>query len=1076
MASAGVVPSNHPASKPPSQTLSDIGILLPTVHLGSFKDLKVEQAQSSGSRRDSRTMSSRSSEPRRSLRQNEPTSFGEPIPSIALQDRAMHSQGNDNTLRGDDQLANGIPKEYVVPSSPRPSLQNNSPRLSQPQPPATTLSPPPVDPEKGLSESPRTLSSAFGNVLRPEDTSNAPQRSSTVSTSNNDDDNTSRNRRSAETKLRIVNGPWRIDPSSNADPHNFNTPNLPPSPPLINERPIGNAGTALQITKPYPPPSTANMSASRGQEQLFTALYSSPASAIPPSSPRYSTLPRQLASPKLTSLARPQYAQKVVAPEEVCIECMMRDRDMSDVDVTSPGIWERESDVWYEELCRKEEEDARLGISSSGKRRAYGDMLTEANLQVWLTMNPKEPAARWQTLEKFIKSQADLLAAELQAREESKHESHVRNSRLQDTYSQLRRSTLAEGPSSRKKESVDEGVRLRASASPDGVDVREVTLLPNGLIVERVDIKRQEREERERRKAEERAGRRRTRKTSRTSMGTFMSDASSIHSLTNPLQGVSYGNRSQISLSPTTATANKRLSSPLAGRPDASVNRVQSISSNEAVPPVPRFIGYRHWRGAHGSEVSLLNNSGSMLALHLGLENESEMYEGPYDEELWRASQVVDETYVEPRPQPEEARTKPKKGGLGRLWKMMTGKNTRRSKSSEINNGLRPQASDYDIPLDPPPPLSYLVSRNGTERPPQGRHVSTPPMQTIVPFSHPRSATVPSAAPNPNTPLSAPSLYIPSPSTPTSGRFSPRTSIISEDRRLSTPIDEVEVYTDDSYHRRDGQRAVHSVHGLTKPPEINFPYGQDSWRTFASNSPALTVKTTRTPRAPSISSIHKDLPPIPGDQFPVTRSQPSLRPASVSVPPHTVSTPWATEGRRQSVSGPPRGAQVHDLAPPPILYHYGVDDFGMSTPSLGRWEDEVRRPSLVPISEKSSRRRSRFANIASMFTGSHRRSVEREDKLRVTAARGIGLAPSDGQLYPRQMGQQPFALPIHPSYSETALRNSSSSAVTFPRTSKGSLTRYADLVPQESELLALRYTTEEEREELMRYRGTQHAL
>lgn len=68
---------------------------------------------------------------------------------------------------------------------------------------------------------------------------------------------------------------------------------------------------------------------------------------------------------------------------------MMRDRDMADVDVTSPGAWERESDVWYEELVRREVEESRRGIvpsENSNKPRSKGDPLLEANLTVWLTM------------------------------------------------------------------------------------------------------------------------------------------------------------------------------------------------------------------------------------------------------------------------------------------------------------------------------------------------------------------------------------------------------------------------------------------------------------------------------------------------------------------------------------------------------------------------------------------------------------------------------------------------------------------------------------------------------------------
>ena len=67
---------------------------------------------------------------------------------------------------------------------------------------------------------------------------------------------------------------------------------------------------------------------------------------------------------------------------------MMRDRDMADVDVTSPGVWERESDVWYEELVRRELKEARRGIVptvNSNKPKSKGDPLTEANLGIWLT-------------------------------------------------------------------------------------------------------------------------------------------------------------------------------------------------------------------------------------------------------------------------------------------------------------------------------------------------------------------------------------------------------------------------------------------------------------------------------------------------------------------------------------------------------------------------------------------------------------------------------------------------------------------------------------------------------------------
>lgn len=78
---------------------------------------------------------------------------------------------------------------------------------------------------------------------------------------------------------------------------------------------------------------------------------------------------------------------RVPPQQEVCMECAMRDAEMADVDVNSPGVWERESDVWYDELMRKEREDEKLGHPPSSSRpRAKGLNLTESNLRIWLSM------------------------------------------------------------------------------------------------------------------------------------------------------------------------------------------------------------------------------------------------------------------------------------------------------------------------------------------------------------------------------------------------------------------------------------------------------------------------------------------------------------------------------------------------------------------------------------------------------------------------------------------------------------------------------------------------------------------
>jgi hypothetical protein len=66
----------------------------------------------------------------------------------------------------------------------------------------------------------------------------------------------------------------------------------------------------------------------------------------------------------------------------------MRDQDMIDVDVTTPGVWERESDVQFDELMRRELEDEANGVvpDDTSRPRARGGLLTEQNLKVWLSV------------------------------------------------------------------------------------------------------------------------------------------------------------------------------------------------------------------------------------------------------------------------------------------------------------------------------------------------------------------------------------------------------------------------------------------------------------------------------------------------------------------------------------------------------------------------------------------------------------------------------------------------------------------------------------------------------------------
>jgi hypothetical protein len=80
--------------------------------------------------------------------------------------------------------------------------------------------------------------------------------------------------------------------------------------------------------------------------------------------------------------------------EEICVECAMRDQDMADVDVMSPGVWDRESDAAFEDLKRRELEDEANGvltIEDSTRPRAKGGRLTEVNLRLWLSIVSRSP-------------------------------------------------------------------------------------------------------------------------------------------------------------------------------------------------------------------------------------------------------------------------------------------------------------------------------------------------------------------------------------------------------------------------------------------------------------------------------------------------------------------------------------------------------------------------------------------------------------------------------------------------------------------------------------------------------------
>lgn len=317
---------------------------------------------------------------------------------------------------------------------------------------------------------------------------------------------------------------------------------------------------------------------------------------------------------------------------------------MADVDVTSPGVWERDSDAVFEDLRQRELDEERTGVINADeppRPRIRGGRLTEQNVKMWLSVvsdsrlsshdishahsmaqNPREPASKQQTLSTYLKSQRALLEAEALAHARAMQEAKQLDNRMRDAYSQLRRSAYDMGSSAAPADDSG-GVRIKPPLSPstpvrnsmhDRSHSRDVTLLENGMIVEHVDVRKEEREARERKRKEDR----RARKSSRSS-GIDVTSLMSTQSLTPPTDsGVAlkpYSRYSQTS----SARPMSVLTAP-ADRPDlpraysqASFSDVHSLGS--ASPRRTRFFGMKNFRDGWRSQDSLAVSgmSGSMM-------------------------------------------------------------------------------------------------------------------------------------------------------------------------------------------------------------------------------------------------------------------------------------------------------------------------------------------------------------------------------------------------------------------------------------------------------------------------------
>lgn len=431
-------------------------------------------------------------------------------------------------------------------------------------------------------------------------------------------------------------------------------------------------------------------------------------------------------------------APQPVPAAEVCVECMMRDRDMADVDVLGPGVWARKSDADFQEAMAAEAElderdeleslksrsgggitnTSREGSSlcndslSSGlhrtnrkKRLGFGSPLTQPALKTWTQMNPPAASHRWRTLQLYLKEQAHYLELEHKAKittqvENERVEQAIRNS-LQNI-DQLRTSQGSMG---------EKPLPMLNGAFKNRNPSRQSTILSTGMILETVDISKDEKLAASKARA---------------------SESKNRHSISGRRFSSASATRNAFSPSPMTASPSFRgynnSSDMLANVPVSAPHFITSSGSPSPRPPSPSRFSLRsgfgesmggtfsRWnRNRRSTSQSILSfaPSGSMIDMHVGLSHDRHnMSQNELGSPQLFANQQnhTSPVILTPAPStPTRQKRRSKKAIHGILMKL----GLKRYKSTDGVRVNTPQSiSNPEIdnePLAPPPSLSLLA-------------------------------------------------------------------------------------------------------------------------------------------------------------------------------------------------------------------------------------------------------------------------------------------------------------------------------------------------------------------------------
>ena len=636
---------------------------------------------------------------------------------------------------------------------------------------------------------------------------------------------------------------------------------------------------------------------------------------------------------------------------------------------------------------------------------------------------------------------------------------------MRHAYSQLRRSAYELGAATSQD---DRGIRIKTLRSSvphlpgqTNGQGREVTVLENGMVVEHVDVRKEERDGRQQRRREEK--RTRPRKSSRGSAF----DVASMYSATSPLPQTDSGLPLLPSLSSRPMSV---LTSPADTRGMQSNTSVEALSmiSAGASPRLTRFFGVRNLTPSFRSSDSLAGASGlsgsmvdmqfvsfplvsvaspdqsvsSSLALHPAAErlhSPVELGDRYQTIDSWRDSSALTPSRVVEQKSEDKQK---KRKSLAKIWRLVMGtpKNTSAPLPDLSQTRSLDRAHDDDYPLAPPPPLSYLVSRGtGDNASSALRHVSTPSLPSSVSPNHPLS----SAGMSPPT---APSSLLPS---PTSSR--PVVTELSENRKgtladndgeqLPSPVPE-----EDNLQASASQR---SVYPTTSEPDLRRRLSQ------ALSGPIPPVPTIPSSVAQRPSSFlgwrDKMLPPLPGDtqSRSPTVAQGEIRPRTlfsydmrevdgeqVLVAPQP---PFAREERRrQSFNG------LGNSRPTLVVQSLPTRRNGFDPEKYGMFGGS--RNALVPPSQQqSTKRKSRFS-FASLFGRKNSVPMQGSEPVEFSLGRSSG---SDAR-HEAEMGMH---------YGNLMAEAEAGQGHTFPRLSMSLSARknIESLVDQSPDFVAYRY-------------------